>query len=263
MQEASVNKSSLANPVAPATGVFIALAAALVAALVAAFFVFGAKEAEAQEQTITIEPTEVGFGAVELAANPQTRTITVTNNGTTSLVIGGVNISGLNADDFDLVTTIDPLSGLSVGAGQTATLEVSFDPATEGVKEANLILTDLLGVDLVGALPVELSGTGVSVAAPPPGCTITGTDNSEVLTGTPGPDTICGLGGNDRINGLGGNDTLKGGSGRDTIVDKSGTDQLFGEGGRDRLNAKDGSGGDKVSGGPGRDRTRKDKGDTK
>jgi Ca2+-binding RTX toxin-like protein len=262
MQEASVNKSSLVNPVAGATGVFIALAAALVAALVAAFFVFGAKEAEAQEQTITIEPTEVGFGAVQLTADPQNRTITVTNNGATSLVIGGFNISGLNADDFDLVTTIDPLNGLSVGAGEAATLDVSFDPVTEGVKEANLILTGLGGVDLVGALPVELSGTGVTVAAPP-GCTITGTDRGEVLTGTPGPDTICGLGGNDRINGLGGNDTLYDGSGRDTIVDKSGTDQLFGERGRDRLNAKDGSGGDKVSGGPGRDRIRKDRGDTR
>jgi Ca2+-binding RTX toxin-like protein len=251
----------------------VLLAATLLAlaSLLAAFVL--AKPSGAQTQTITVNPSEVGFGAVEVSANPETRTISIKNTGATTLVIGGVDISGTNAGDFSLATTIDPLNGLSVGAGDAVTLDVNFDPATAGAKEAILTLNDLLGQAIPGAPQINISGTGVTVAPPAPAdCDIVGTDNGETLTGTPDDDVICALGGNDQVNGLGGSDTLRGGRGKDRLVDTTASrsptnpsapeaDKLFGETGRDRINSKDGDGADMVNGGPQRDRIRKDKGD--
>ena len=237
----------------------VVLAAALVASLLALFAL--AKPAQTQEQTIIIDSTQVGFGAVELTANPQTRTVTITNNGMTALVIGGANILGTNADAFGLATTIGT-DGLTVGAGETTTFDVSFDPVTEGAQSATLALTDLLGNTLPGVPSVNLSGTGVTAApAAPADCTILGTEQGEVLTGTPAADVICGLGGGDTIDGLAGDDTLRGGIGNDTIVGGSGKDKLLGEGGKDVLNARDGAKGDFLKGGPGKDKFVKDRGD--
>jgi hypothetical protein len=266
-----MNNHILAPGGARFTGTLAVVLAATLAALLAVFVL--AKPSGAQETIVTVEPTEVGFGAVEVSANPETRTISIKNTGATTLVIGGVDISGTDADDFDLVTTIDPLNGLSVGAGDTVSLEVGFDPATEGAKEATLVLNNLLGQAIPGAPQINISGTGVNVEpTAPAACTIVGTDNGEVLTGTPDDDVICALGGRDRVNGLGGSDTIHGGRGNDRLVDPSANpkptsptsleaDKLYGQGGKDRINSKDGDSNDVVNGGPGRDRIKKDKGD--
>ena len=268
-----MNRSISATGGARFTGrMTVLLAATLLAlaSLLAAFVL--AKSSGAQTQTITVNPSEVGFGAVEVSASPETRAISIKNTGDTTLVIGGVDISGTDAGDFSLATTIDPLNGLSVGAGDAVTLDVNFDPATAGAKEATLTLKNLLGQAIPGAPQINVSGTGVTVAPTAPGCDIVGTDNGETLTGTPDDEVICALGGNDQVNGLGGSDTLRGGRGKDRLVDTTASrsptnpsapeaDKLFGETGRDRINSKDGDGADMVNGGPQRDRIRKDKGD--
>ncbi len=235
--------------------VLVALATLLAASILA-------KPSGAQTQTVTVQPSEVGFGAVEVSADPETRTISIKNIGATTLVIGGVDISGTNAGDFSLATTIDPLNGLSVGAGEVVTLDINFDPATEGAKNAILTLNNLLGQAIPGAPQINVGGTGVTVAPTAPAdCDIVGTNNGETLTGTPNPDVICGLRGNDKINGLGANDLMRGGAGKDLIKDKSGKDKLLGQRGRDTLNAKDGDRGDLLKGGRGKDRAVKDKKD--
>jgi Ca2+-binding RTX toxin-like protein len=68
-----------------------------------------------------------------------------------------------------------------------------------------------------------------------PGCTVTGTDRSEVLAGTSGDDVICALGGNDMVGGLGGDDTILGGQGNDLLIGGPGDDMLDGEAGWDLL----------------------------
>lgn len=61
--------------------------------------------------------------------------------------------------------------------------------------------------------------TGIEPArADDPPCTITGTEEDDVLRGTGGPDVICGLGGNDTIFPAGGDDSVRAGTGKDTIV---------------------------------------------
>jgi len=245
--------------------------AAVLAAALLALFIVGVKPAESQAPppvTLTVEPTTIGFGAAEVDGTISTRTITVTNTGSTPIIIGDVDFLG-GLGDFDLVTSIG-LSGLTVGAGESTTLDVSFDPSDVGVKEATLNLTDLLGgaiglVDQAGNVVegIDLTGTGVDVLPTAPAdCTIIGTNNGEVLTGTPLADVICALGGNDTVDGLAGDDTIRGGSGGDTIVGGPGKDRLLGEGGKDVINARDGAKGDFLKGGPGKDKFVKDRGDT-
>jgi Ca2+-binding RTX toxin-like protein len=287
-----VTERSVANPVAGATALGVGILAAILA-VVLAFSVF-AKPSGAQGVQITVEPTTVGFGALEVTANPETRTITIRNTGTTDVEIGGASttITGPDAGDFDLLSEVldtltgDPLldpdtglpadlsAGVTVGAGDAVDLQVNFDASAEGTRDAVLELTDT-----ADTLIQEINLTGTGTANDPnlqPGaqqdCTVTGTNNGETLTGTSGDDIICALGGRDRVNGLGGSDTIRGGGGNDRLVDPSANpnptstssteaDRLNGETGKDRINSRDGAGDDVVNGGPGRDRIKKDKGD--
>ncbi len=232
----------------------------LFAALLAALIIFAAKPSQAQDaQTVIINPSEVGFGATEVSADIQTRTVTITNNGTSDLVLGGINFSGVAPGTF---TTSIGTSGLTVRPGETGTFDINFDPTTTGLQSATGSLLNLAGTTIPGTPQVAVTGTGVNqLPTASSNCTIVGTNNGEVLTGTPQADVICALGGADRVNGLGGNDVMQGGKGNDRINDKSGKDKLLGQGGRDQLNARDGNRGDLLKGGGGKDRAIKDRGD--
>src|SRR5215210_4020736 len=84
----------------------IVLLAATLAALTALASLTGARPSEAQDaQTVTISPSTIGFGATEVTAGLETRTVTITNNGTSDLVIAGVNFSGVAPGTF--TTSID------------------------------------------------------------------------------------------------------------------------------------------------------------
>ena len=195
-------------------------------------------------------------------ANTQSRTVTITNSGDTSLVIGGIDFSGLGLEPGTFTTSLDT-ERLVLGAGETGTFQVFFDPLTSGFKEATGTLLTTSGVAIEGAPQVTVSGTGVTTQPnTQPGvqrdCTIIGTRRGEVLTGTRRADVICALGGRDRVNGMKGNDKLRGGADKDRLTDKSGTDRLFGQSGPDTLDTRDGQRGDLLKGGSGRDRAIKD-----
>ncbi|HJQ30265.1 MAG TPA: hypothetical protein VJ827_13075 [Rubrobacter sp.] len=241
----------------------IVLLAATLAALTALAILDHPRSSEAQEaQTVTINPSDIGFGAVELTASPETRTVSVTNSGTTSITIGSVDFSGLLGTGTANIEAILGLGGLTVGAGETKVFTVKFDPLTAGFTQVTGTLKDLSGVAIEGAPQVTVSGTGVAVTpAGSPNCTIVGTSRGETLTGTSNHDVICGKGGNDKINGLGGNDVERGGMGNDRIIDHKGKDKLLGQGGRDRLNSRDHARGDVLKGGGGKDRAVKDRRD--
>ncbi|HEX6711226.1 MAG TPA: choice-of-anchor D domain-containing protein [Rubrobacter sp.] len=243
------------------SGAIVVLATTLAALLV---IFMAARPSEAADPILTIAPSSVDLGSVTVGAAPETQTVTVTNTGSTTLVLGGVDILGVDSGSF--TTDINPLTGLTVLAGDTATFHVSFDPLKTGLQTAQLTfdsVTDTLGGAVTGVqVPqVSLTGQGVSVNAPGSRCTITGSNRSETLRGTAGQDVICSLGGNDKVNGLGANDILKGGKGNDRITDHKGKDKLLGQGGRDRLNSRDHAGGDTLKGGARKDRAIKDKRD--
>ena len=283
-----MNNPSVANPGARRTGAIAVVLAATLVALVAVLVL--AKPSGAQDApqvTLTVDPAEIGFGAVvvdnSIEGSIVTRTITITNTGTDPITIplAAVEFRSTTGDillDSDFSTSIG-LEGLRIaGNGGTNTFEVSFDPDAAGTSEAVLTfaegLVDGTVVDTIGLVNetgetvtgIDLSGTG-SLTDPfaqpgTQGCTIVGTNNGELLTGTGGRDVICGRGGNDRMFGRGASDVERGGKGSDRIIDKTGKrDKLVGQGGKDRLNAKDGKRGDVLKGGPGRDTAFKDRGD--
>ncbi|MEZ5991425.1 MAG: choice-of-anchor D domain-containing protein [Planctomycetota bacterium] len=76
------------------------------------------------------------FGSQDIA-NGQTAAITlaITNVGTGTLSIGGINIGGTNFSDF-VIDTTGLTFPLNLTANQTATFTVAFDPATIGQKDA-------------------------------------------------------------------------------------------------------------------------------
>ena len=256
-----MDKTILARKRASVSGAIVVFALILAALLVA--FVAARPSEAADAQTVTVNPSDIGFGAVTLSADPQTRTVTITNNGLAAITIGSIDYSGLPGTELGTFTTAIGPGGLVVGAGQAATLDVDFDPVTAGFKQATGTIKDLLGVEIEGAPQLVVSGTGVTTqpAGAPSDCTIFGTNNGETLTGTSGKDVICALGGADRVFGRGSGDVERGGKGNDLISDQSGRDRLLGQSGRDRLNARDGQRRDILKGGGGRDRCAEDKRD--
>lgn len=72
------------------------------------------------------------------------------------------------------------------------------------------------------------------------GCTITGTEDADMLVGSDGADVICGLGGDDLIDGGAGNDVILAGSGHDSAYGGPGDDRVFGGTGENVVAGGDG-----------------------
>jgi Ca2+-binding RTX toxin-like protein len=277
-----MDKTTLTRKHAPVSGGIVLLATVL-AALLLAFIV--ARPSEAADPVLTVDPTTVGFGAVQVGTSGE-RTVTITNTSGTAVTIGAIKfvdpVTGaeLVGGPFSLADPL-PVGGLTVQPGQSTPLllDVDFSPTADTGNASNAVLTFTEGlvsgalgntiglVDAAGNTAQGIDLTGIGTQLDPfiqpgaQGCTIVGTNNGETLTGTSGHDVICGLGGNDKINGLGANDVLKGGRGNDRITDHKGKDKLLGQGGRDRLNSRDHARGDVLKGGARKDRAIKDKKD--
>ncbi|TCL09062.1 Ca2+-binding RTX toxin-like protein [Shimia isoporae] len=95
---------------------------------------------------------------------------------------------------------------------------------------------------------------------PPPGGTITGTNQADLIIGTNGNDSVDALDGNDTVEGGDGsdtlygnegNDSLEGGTGDDYVRGNEGDDAIYGFGGADDM--KGGDGNDSISGNQGND----------
>jgi uncharacterized repeat protein (TIGR01451 family) len=159
-----------------------------------------------------------------------------------------------NANNTVTCTSTD----LPSAAGQnTKTFQIRVKAKTPGSKKNTSTVTS------VTPDPNKANNTAsviTRVVAPPPKCTIMGTDGPDVLRGTKGPDVLCGLRGNDTIYGLAGNDVIYGGDGDDVMYGGPGSDRInggpgkdrgYGESGRDFLNMIDRvRGNDLADGGP-------------
>jgi Ca2+-binding RTX toxin-like protein len=257
-----MNDCSVDNGGVRLTGISAAMLVATLAALLAVFVL--AKPSGAQDPILTVNPSSVDFGNVTVGADTETLTITITNTGGETLILGGVEFLGVDSGAF--TTSINPTTGLEVEAGKTATFDVTFDPVHTGLQTAQLTFTSVIEkttgtVSGVQAPTVNLTGQGVSANPRGSGCTITGSDNSETLRGTRGNDVICAMGGSDRVKPLAGKDVTRAGSGNDRVIDRSGLrDKLLGQSGNDTLNAKDRNR-DLLNGASGRDKCAKNRGD--
>jgi len=84
---------------------------------------------------------------------------TLTNQGTETLNITSINVTGTNAADFPKTTTC----GSTLAPAASCTVSVSFTPSATGARTANLVFTD----DAADSpQTVLLSGTGTAGSAP-------------------------------------------------------------------------------------------------
>ncbi len=109
---------------------------------------------------LSISPTALSFGSQPVGASSPPSTITVTNTGSTNLIVGSITISGANASDFS--KSADACSSAAVKPNGTCTVAVIFTPSAAGNRTAALSITDN---GTGGVQTVALSGTGASPSA--------------------------------------------------------------------------------------------------
>ncbi len=92
-----------------------------------------------------VNPANKDFGSLALGATSAPQVFTITNVGGGTLIINpAISIGGDNADQFTLIDTNEYPKNL--GANQTMTVSVTFNPTSEGAKQGTLIIID----DLAG-----------------------------------------------------------------------------------------------------------------
>lgn len=146
----------------------------------------------------TVDPASVDFGTVTVGSSSSPETVTVSNDGIASLVIGTITMKGANAGQFSKQN--DNCSGQTLAPGASATLEVVFTPTSEGAKPAALSIPSNDPDE--NPFNVPLSGTGtappvpnaLTLTAEPTNITADGTSTSTLTAtvedqyGSPVPD---------------------------------------------------------------------------
>jgi len=104
---------------------------------------------------LSSNPTSLGFGSV-IVGSKQSLSETVTNTGGSSITISQVGISGAG---FTLTGITTPVT---LTAGQSATLNVTFTPASAGLASGSITVTSTASNP---TLTLPLAGTGVAPGA--------------------------------------------------------------------------------------------------
>jgi hypothetical protein len=102
---------------------------------------------------VQLSPTSLSFGSEKVGKSSSTKTITLTNLGSTTLSITSIGLTGTNSGDFSQTNTC----GSSVGAGQGCSISVTFKPLAKGTRTASVSVTDNGGAS---PQTVAMSGTG-------------------------------------------------------------------------------------------------------
>jgi hypothetical protein len=103
--------------------------------------------------TLSINATSVAFGD-EMLNMPATQSVTLTSIGTGPVTISAVTLTGTG---FAVSGTAPPVA---LNPGQTATLNVQFDPIATGAVAGTLTITSNSSTN--GTAVIGLSGTGLA-----------------------------------------------------------------------------------------------------
>jgi hypothetical protein len=106
----------------------------------------------------TLAPTSVNFGSINTGVLSSASTITLSNPGSATLVINSIALTGANPSSFKIATNT---CGLSLPAGSSCAVTVSFAPSAAGSAAAALTV-----IDAVGTQASALSGIGISSTPP-------------------------------------------------------------------------------------------------
>jgi hypothetical protein len=109
----------------------------------------------AATRSITASPTSLNFGS-EAVGKSHLLTVSLKNTGNSR-----VTVSGITASNTDF-TTSGGISGATLAAGQSATLNVSFDPKTATAQSGTVKISSNA---VNSPLMIVVAGTGVSGAA--------------------------------------------------------------------------------------------------
>jgi hypothetical protein len=123
------------------------------------------------EPAITLSPSGLNFGTLNLGAISAPQQVTLTAGGSMELMIYGFGISGANAADFwiegDVRCSPRPAvltPGYSLDPGTTCTFSLVFRPGAAGARSAAL---EIATNATPGVHTVALSGSGASSPPPP------------------------------------------------------------------------------------------------
>ncbi|MGB8322499.1 MAG: choice-of-anchor D domain-containing protein, partial [Candidatus Acidiferrum sp.] len=89
--------------------------------------------------------------AAQIVGTSSLLPVTISNNGNVTLTIASISISGVNAADLTQANTC----GASVAPSANCTVNVTFNPASGGLRSATLTITDNAGTQTI-----SLTGTG-------------------------------------------------------------------------------------------------------
>ncbi|MCX7751032.1 MAG: choice-of-anchor D domain-containing protein, partial [Candidatus Bipolaricaulota bacterium] len=107
---------------------------------------------------IAVNPTSHSFGSVVVGQEGPPLTVTVQNVGCANLLVGTASLTGANLGEFEIRS--DSVSGQTIPAGGSRTLQVVFKPTSTGAKAATLRIPSSDPQNPV--VTVALSGTGVA-----------------------------------------------------------------------------------------------------
>ncbi|OGL48795.1 MAG: hypothetical protein A3C43_04425 [Candidatus Schekmanbacteria bacterium RIFCSPHIGHO2_02_FULL_38_11] len=116
---------------------------------------------------ISVSPTSHNFGNVTEGNSSTPLTVTISNDGDGDLTITSLSITGTDLTEFSIDPDSDTCSGEIIAPAGDCTADITFDPATEGAKSANLSISS----DDPNEDPLNISLTGTGEAVPPPGVT--------------------------------------------------------------------------------------------
>jgi len=115
-------------------------------------------EAPPIEPDISVSPAAKNFASINVSSSSSPQTFNVRNVGYADLVVGTINITGTNANQFAIQN--DNVSNKTIIPGGSATLQVVFTPTSTGAKSATLNIPSN-DPDEATVL-VSLSGSGVA-----------------------------------------------------------------------------------------------------
>jgi hypothetical protein len=121
------------------------------------------------QPALAVTPTSLSFGSIVVGATSNNQNVVIRNSGTAPMVLSGLAVGGVSANQFRLVTsssaTACPTSGLAatadLAAGASCTVSVAFWPTTAGPKTATISVgaIDPASGTALTPITVNLSGT--------------------------------------------------------------------------------------------------------
>jgi hypothetical protein len=124
--------------------------------------------------SISLTGAPLSFGNQLVKTTSTAKSVTVKNNGTTSITMGTITLT--ETADFAISANTCPASGSALTAGSSCTISVTFGPKSTGAKRGSVVVNDndpsspqLIGLTGTGTSNVSFSPTSITFAVTPVG----------------------------------------------------------------------------------------------